>query len=116
MTKYDTSTPPKMFFHCAPKADACDHDWGSWRDFPTGGEQFCTKCGMGAAQFTLMHEDGKNHKYVTRHADKGGAEDCKKAIQYFLFILANQYDVVGTVEYADCSEVSDGPRYYPPSE
>jgi len=64
----------------------------------------------------LGYEEGNIVKYVTRHADKGGAEDCKKAIQYFLFILANQYDVVGTVEYADCSEVSDGPRYYPPSE
>lgn len=43
------------FFHLMPNIDACDHDFGGWRDFPdgNGGEQFCSKCGMGAMQFTL---------------------------------------------------------------
>ncbi len=53
MTKYDQSTPPKVFFHCLSKANICDHDWGDWRDFPTGGEQVCTKCGMGAVRHSL---------------------------------------------------------------
>ena len=57
MTKYDPSTPPKIFFHCAPKADTCDHDWGGWRDFATGGEQVCTKCGMGAVHHSLTYEE-----------------------------------------------------------
>ena len=57
MTKYDQSTPPKVFFHCTPKANACDHDWGAWRDFPTGGEQVCTKCGMGAVRHSLTHDE-----------------------------------------------------------
>ena len=53
MTKYASSTPPKVFFHCAPKADACAHDWTGWRNLENGGEMFCGKCGMGAAYHTL---------------------------------------------------------------
>lgn len=30
-------------------------------------------------------------KYVTRHKEKNGAEDIKKAIHYLQFILANDY-------------------------
>lgn len=57
------STPdPKddgLFFHFMPKADACDHDFQGWRDHTDdqgrvrGGEQVCTKCGMGAMAHTL---------------------------------------------------------------
>ena len=59
MTKYDPTTPPKVFFHCAPKANACDHDWSGWRDFVAGngGECFCKKCGMGAVHHTLTYEE-----------------------------------------------------------
>ena len=35
--------------------------------------------------------EGNVIKYVTRHAEKGGAEDIRKAIQYLQFILRFQY-------------------------
>ena len=37
--------------------------------------------------------EGNVVKYVTRHKDKNGAEDIKKAIQYLEFILKYQYGV-----------------------
>ena len=46
---------PFRFLHIMPKADACDHDFQGWRTFDDGhgGEQVCTKCGMGAMAYTL---------------------------------------------------------------
>lgn len=35
--------------------------------------------------------EGNVIKYVTRHGEKGGAEDIRKAIQYLQFILRFQY-------------------------
>lgn len=57
MTKYYPQDHPQIFFHCEPKADACDHDWSGWRDFATGGEQVCTKCGMGAVYHSLRYDE-----------------------------------------------------------
>lgn len=33
----------------------CEHDFQGWREFEDGrgGEQFCSKCGMGAMQWSL---------------------------------------------------------------
>ena len=44
-----------IFFHAIPKPDACDHDFQGWREIDggRGGEQVCTKCGMGAMAYTL---------------------------------------------------------------
>lgn len=44
-----------LFIHIQPKVDACDHDFKGWREFAdgNGGEQVCTKCGMGAMAHTL---------------------------------------------------------------
>ena len=39
----------------------------------------------------LGYCEGNVIKYVTRHKDKNGAEDIKKAIHYLQFILANDY-------------------------
>lgn len=43
------------FVHLSPKPDACDHDFAGWRNFEdgNGGEQVCTKCGMGAMSHSL---------------------------------------------------------------
>ncbi len=57
MAKYYPQDYPQIFFHCAPKANTCVHDWGAGRDFSTDGEQVCTKCGMGAVRFSLLYED-----------------------------------------------------------
>lgn len=45
----------KIFIHAKPKAPECDHDFRGWREFEdgNGGEQVCTKCGMGAMAHTL---------------------------------------------------------------
>lgn len=40
----------------------------------------------------LGYCEGNVIKYVSRHADKNGAEDIKKAIHYLEFILKDQYD------------------------
>ena len=47
-----------IFFHATPDPDACDHDWSGWREWSVkgqggGGEQICTKCGMGAMTYSL---------------------------------------------------------------
>lgn len=44
-----------LFVHVTPRADACAHIFEGWRDFAdgNGGEQVCTKCGMGAMAATL---------------------------------------------------------------
>ena len=40
------------------RSPVCKHDFQGWRTFPdgNGGEQFCSKCGMGAQAWTLMNE------------------------------------------------------------
>jgi hypothetical protein len=45
----------KIFIHVTPKPEACKHDFQGWRVFDDGrgGEQVCTKCGMGAMAHTL---------------------------------------------------------------
>jgi hypothetical protein len=50
---------PKIFIHVTPKADACKHDFQGWRAFDDGhgGEQICTKCGLGAMSYTLSLGD-----------------------------------------------------------
>lgn len=47
----------------------------------------------------LGYEEGNVVKYVTRHADKGGAEDLKKAIQYIEFVLECDYHIIGVTDY-----------------
>lgn len=44
-----------VFLHVTPKPDTCDHDFDGWCDFAdgNGGEQVCTKCGMGAMAYSL---------------------------------------------------------------
>lgn len=39
----------------------------------------------------LPYCEGNVVKYVTRHKEKNGAEDIRKAIHYLRFILANDY-------------------------
>ncbi len=44
--------------YCACGSDGpCEHDWGGWREFPdgNGGEQFCSRCGMGAMSHGMMY-------------------------------------------------------------
>jgi len=45
--------------------------------------------------------EGNVVKYVSRHDDKGGAEDLKKAIHYLQMILESEYDIVSAVAYSD---------------
>jgi len=40
----------------------------------------------------LGYCEGNVIKYVTRHAEKNGAEDIKKAIHYLEFILKDKYN------------------------
>ena len=39
-----------VFAHATPK---CDHVFAGWREFESGGEQVCTKCGIGAMSASL---------------------------------------------------------------
>jgi len=45
----------EIFVHASPKPSACKHDFQGWRQFDdgNGGEQVCTKCGIGAMAHTL---------------------------------------------------------------
>lgn len=49
----------RIFIHATPKPDACKHDFQGWREFDDGhgGEQVCTKCGIGAMSYTLSLGD-----------------------------------------------------------
>ena len=47
-----------LFMHITSKPEACDHDFQGWREVSIegqggGGETVCTKCGMGAMEYTL---------------------------------------------------------------
>ena len=44
-----------LFMHTMPRSGACDHDFQGWREIDAGrgGEQVCTKCGIGAMEHTL---------------------------------------------------------------
>lgn len=48
-----------VFFHATPDPDACKHDFQGWRDThddegrACGGEQVCTKCGIGAMTYSV---------------------------------------------------------------
>lgn len=45
------------FIQCGSMA--CEHDFQGWRDHEDGhgGEQFCSKCGLGAMAWSLMLDD-----------------------------------------------------------
>ena len=53
----------------------------------------------------LGYEEGNVVKYITRHADKGGAEDLKKLIQYTAFILEHEYGVATETTYKETTDV-----------
>jgi len=54
---------PEIFIKLSCKPDACKHDFTGWRDLcddegrVAGGEQVCSKCGMGAMHYSLMMGD-----------------------------------------------------------
>jgi hypothetical protein len=54
----DWAATVAAFLHSRPKREPCDHDFRGWRDFEdgNGGEQVCTKCGLGAMAHTLRQE------------------------------------------------------------
>lgn len=56
MTTDYSEEKPVIFAHFTPKDD-CEHNFQGWRDFPegNGGEQFCSKCGLGAMAHSLRH-------------------------------------------------------------
>jgi hypothetical protein len=56
MAEQDKDKPQGVFIHFLDKPDACDHDFSGWREWPTGGEQVCTKCGIGAMHYSLMKD------------------------------------------------------------
>lgn len=55
---YKNAGLENVTLHILPKPDACEHDWTGWHNFEdgNGGEQVCSKCGMGAMHHSL-HSD-----------------------------------------------------------
>lgn len=53
----ETAAEDDFFIHILEKHDACDHDFGGWREIDEGrgGEQFCSKCGMGAMAHSMRY-------------------------------------------------------------
>lgn len=45
--------------------------------------------------------EGSVVKYITRYADKGGAEDLKKIIHYTRMLLESEYKVKSRIEFED---------------
>ena len=47
------------FYHKLERPEVCcddgDHNFSGWREFPdmNGGEQFCSKCGLGAVSYSM---------------------------------------------------------------
>lgn len=56
---YARTRASRPFLHVIPGDNACNHEFDGWREFEggCGGEQVCTKCGMGAAQHSLRQDD-----------------------------------------------------------
>jgi hypothetical protein len=52
--------PGRLTFHAIFSGEFCAHDFQGWRDHKddqgriVGGEQVCTKCGMGAMHYSIM--------------------------------------------------------------
>ena len=46
----------RTYFHQTPSPNACEHDFQGWRELEdgSGGEQVCTKCGIGAMTYSIM--------------------------------------------------------------
>jgi hypothetical protein len=65
------------------------------KDKQVGGSHY-TKMTIQPREYILANQMGYDEanvvKYVSRHQDKGGAQDIKKAIQYLEFILEDQYN------------------------
>jgi len=72
------------------------------RETQQGGTHYI-KMGIQPIEYIIANElgylEGNVIKYVSRHKNKGGAEDIKKAIHYLQFILASQYDE-GSAQHA----------------
>lgn len=50
--EYELKPRDEVFVHITPK---CEHDFKGWREFENGGEQVCTKCGIGAMSDSLRN-------------------------------------------------------------
>lgn len=65
--------------------------------------------------------EGNVIKYVTRHHDKGGEQDIKKAIHYLTLVLRTEYGIDASVTYfpLDATKPPLGPStsegFYPNS-
>jgi len=70
-------------------------EWLEWvKSEQVGGNHYRNKA-IEPIQYIMENKlgycEGNVIKYVTRHAEKGKAEDIRKAIQYLKFILQHQY-------------------------
>jgi hypothetical protein len=56
MTAEHQTDDGEYFVHFS--APPCEHDFQGWREFENGlgGEQFCSKCGMGGMEHTLRND------------------------------------------------------------
>lgn len=54
----DTINEPLTFIQCGG-ADQCDHEFEGWREFEDGlgSEAVCRKCGVGAMEWSLWHDE-----------------------------------------------------------
>lgn len=63
-------------------------------DTQVGGSHYAGRA-IQPIEFILENElgycEGNVIKYVTRHRDKGGVEDLKKAIHYLQLLIAKEY-------------------------
>ncbi len=63
-------------------------------DTQVGGSHYADRM-IQPIEFILENElgycEGNVIKYVTRHRDKGGVEDLKKAIHYLQLLIAQEY-------------------------
>jgi hypothetical protein len=56
MSKYSDGAPEAItLVICGEPTPPCDHDFQGWRNFEdgSGGETFCSKCGLGAMGYSL---------------------------------------------------------------
>lgn len=70
------------------------------RDKQVGGDHYkgmAIQPGEYITQNNLNWYEGNVIKYVTRHRQKGGAEDIKKAIHYLQLLLEQEYPVTNPV-------------------
>ena len=73
------------------------HGGDHYKKFPIQPIEYCQRNKLGAAESFIV-------KYVTRHRNKAGAEDVKKALHFCQLLLEIEYGIKSNTTYQETKE------------